>query len=309
MKKIILSLGSILFVAALVAGGTLATYNNTNKNSSTGNTFATGIIDLLVDNESYVTDDDGKLVYSPSTSWTLSPLAGKLFFNFLDLKPGDIGEDTISLHVKNNKAWACMNIKITATPENGQTGPEDLVDPTGSTNGGELQKYLYFVFWADDGDNVLEKGERVFKKGLAKDIFDGKNWTLSDSSGNIWSSYKKDPLLPDVTKYIGKAWCFGTMSQSPVNQDGFGKKVNSTNGPLVRGSGVLCNGKPVGNIVQSDGIKANVTFYVEQSRNNSDFRCKDSDKSDDHYRDWDRDRNYRECSNNNDDYRDYKDKR
>ncbi len=305
MKKILLSLTSIIFLGAILITGTNATFNN--KNSSTGNTFASGIIDLKVDNESYYTNDDGLLVYSPSTSWELSPLAGKFFFNFLDVKPGDVGEDTISLHVKNNKAWACMNIKITATPENGQTGPEDLIDPTGADNKGELQNYLYFVFWADDGDNVLEKGERVFKKGLAKDIFNGKNWTLSDSTGNIWSSYKNDPVLPETVKYIGKVWCFGDASLTPVNQDGLGK--TGTNGPLNRGTGIKCNGKYVGNIVQSDGIKADVTFYVEQSRNNSEFTCKESDKSDDHYKDWEKDKNYKQCSNNNDDYREYKDKR
>jgi predicted ribosomally synthesized peptide with SipW-like signal peptide len=155
MKKIILSITSIIFVGAILIAGTNATFND--KNTSSGNTFATGVIDLKVDNESYVTNDDGVLVFSPSTSWSLSSLQGKLFFNFLDLKPGDIGEDTISLHVSNNKAWACMKIKITATPENGRNEPELLVDTTGNTNSGELQNYLYFVFWADDGDNVIEK--------------------------------------------------------------------------------------------------------------------------------------------------------
>jgi hypothetical protein len=299
MKKIILSITSIIFASAILAGGTGAFLNN--ANSSTGNTFASGIIDLKVDNESYITDEFGKLVYSPSTSWTLSPLAGKLFFNFPDIKPGDIGEDTISLHVNNNNAWACMNVKITATPENGQTGPEDLVDPTGSSNGGELQKYLRFVFWADDGDNVYERGEKIFKKGLAKDIFDGKNWTIADASGNIWSSYKKDPILANSVKYIGKAWCFGKLTETPVTQDGKGK--TGTNGPLVRGTGISCDGKDVGNIVQSDGIKADISFIVEQSRNNSEFSCKynrdDSNHSDD--------RN-NPCDNNNDD-RDYKDKK
>ncbi len=304
MKKIILSITSVIFLGSLLVYGTNATFNN--RNTSSGNTFATGVIDLKIDNESYVTNDDGELVFSPSTSWELSSLQGKLFFNFLDLKPGDIGEDTISLHVSNNKAWACMKIKITATPENGQTGPEDLIDPTGNDNGGELQKYLYFVFWADDGDNVLERGERIFKKGLAKDIFNGKNWTLADSSGNIWSSYKKDPVLPNTVKYIGKAWCFGNTTLTPVNQDGKGKTGN--NGPLVRGPGIICNGKPVGNIVQSDGIKADVSFYVEQSRNNSGFLCKDSDRSEDHYKDWNKDKDYNQCSNNNDDHKEYKEK-
>ena len=267
MKKIYLSIASIIFAGAILVAGTNATYNN--RNSSTGNTFATGIIDLKIDNESYVTNDDGILVFSSTTSWTLSPLAGKLFFNFPDIKPGDIGEDTISLHVKNNKAWACMNVKITSTPENGQTGPEDLIDPTGNDNGGELQDNLYFKFWADDGDNVYETGETVFKRGWVKDIWNGENWAITDSQTNIWGG--SGPLPANSVRYIGKAWCFGDMSENPVAQDGFGKTGN--NGPLVRGTGFSCEGKRIGNIVQSDGITADVSFYVEQSRNNSRFVC------------------------------------
>lgn len=267
MKKIILSIGSILFAGALLAGGTGAFIND--SETSTGNTFATGVIDLTVDNESYVTNNAGLLTLSTSTSWALSDLAGKLFFNFLDLKPGDIGEDTISLHVNNNDAWACMNIKETATPENGQNEPEAAVDPTSGPNDGELQNYLYFVFWADDGDNVYETGEPIFKQGLAKDIFDGQNWTLADASHNIWGG--TGPIAGGSVKYVGKAWCFGTMTAAPLPQDGKGKM--GSNGPLVRGTGFTCTGANVGNVVQSDGIKADVSFLVAQSRNNGSYLC------------------------------------
>ncbi|MBC7836581.1 hypothetical protein H7X87_02275 [Acetobacteraceae bacterium] len=269
MKKILLSLGSIVFAGAILAGGTGAFLGDIE--TSTGNTFATGVIDLLVDNESYVTNNDGVLVMSTSTSWSLSSLAGKLFFNFLDLKPGDIGEDTISLHVNTNNAWACMNIAMTGTPENGQNEPETLVDPTAGTNDGELQNNLFFNFWADDGDNVYEVGEQIFKSGWAKDIFLGLNWPLADASTNIWGG--SGPITANTVKYIGKAWCFGAMSTAPKTQDGQGKKTNSTNGPLVRGTGFSCAGQNVGNIVQSDGIKANVQFLVAQSRSNSAFLC------------------------------------
>ena len=136
MKKILLSLGSILATAAIVAGGTGAFLAD--SGTSTGNTFATGVIDLKIDNESYYTNDWGKLIFSSSTSWGLSSLAGKLFFNFTDLKPGDVGEDTISLHVNNNNAWACMNVSLTGTPENGQNEPEAATDPTSGANDGEI---------------------------------------------------------------------------------------------------------------------------------------------------------------------------
>ncbi len=267
MKKILLSITSIIFAGAILAGGTGAFLND--SGTSTGNTFATGVVDLKIDNESYTTDEWGKLVYSSTTSWTLSPLAGKLFFNFLDIKPGDIGEDTISIHVNNNNAWACMNIKLTATPENGQPDPEVVVDPTTGTNDGELQNNLYFAFWADDGDNVYEKNEKIWKQGLSKDLFDGKNWALADSQTNIWDG--SGPLLGNTVKYIGKAWCFGEMNSTPINQDGKGKVGN--NGPLNRGTGFTCEGQDVGNIVQSDGIKADVSFSVVQSRSNSSFVC------------------------------------
>jgi predicted ribosomally synthesized peptide with SipW-like signal peptide len=267
MKKIILSVGSILFAAAIVVGGTGAFLSD--NESSTGNTFATGVIDLKIDNESYITNSLGALVFSSTTSWSLSGLAGKLFFNFLDIKPGDIGEDTISLHVNNNNAWACMNIQKTATPENGQNDPEAAVDTTVGVNDGELQNYLYFTFWADDGDNVFESGEQVFKQGLAKDIFNGQNWVLADASKNIWGG--SGPLTGDTVKYIGKAWCFGAMAQTPKAQDNLGK--TGSNGPLVRGTGFSCAGADVGNAVQSDGLKVDVSFAVVQSRGNASYLC------------------------------------
>lgn len=271
MKKILLSLGSLLFAVAILIGGTGAFFAD--SNTSTGNTFATGVIDLKVDNESYVTNNDGFLAYSTSTSWSLSNLAGKLFFNFLDLKPGDVGEDTISLHVHSNNAWACMNIALTGTPENGQNDPEAAVDPTIGVNDGELQNNLNFAFWADDGDNVYEQGEQIFKQGLVKDIFTGQNWPLADAAHNIWGG--SGPILGDSTKYIGKAWCFGAMTATPKAQDNKGKVGN--NGPLVRGTGFACNGADVGNIVQSDGIKANVSFTVAQARSNGSYLCTPGD--------------------------------
>jgi hypothetical protein len=151
-----------------------------------------------------------------------------------------------------------------------------LIDPTGNDNGGELQDNLYFSFWADDGDNVYEQGEKIFKQGLVKDIWNGQNWTLADSQTNVWMNGGNPgggPLLGNTVKYIGKAWCFGTQTSTPIAQDGLGKTGASANGPLVRGTGFSCNGADVGNIVQSDGIKADVSFSVTQSRNNNNFLC------------------------------------
>ncbi len=259
-------MSSILFAGAILAGGTGAFMGD--SEISTGNTFATGVIDLKIDNESYVTNNEGKLVFSPSNSWKAKNLAGELFFDFDDLKPGDVGEDTISLHTNKEKAWSCMKVSLIETD-------------------GELQEGLYFAFWADDGDNVFETDEKIFKKGSAEEIFDGEWWTLSDSESNIWQkegwnySHKYEqkwnkskacqPLGEKSVKYIGKIWCFGEMLESPLSQDGKGKI--GSNGPLTRGTGWQCEGEAVGNKYQTDSISLDVSFLATMYKNNEEFVC------------------------------------
>ena len=89
MKKNLIRLTTIGAVAALAIVATGAFFSDTE--TSTGNTFVAGAIDLKVDNTSYVTSTvSGELVKSPNTSWQLDDLDGHLFFDFHDLKPGDI---------------------------------------------------------------------------------------------------------------------------------------------------------------------------------------------------------------------------
>src|SRR3989344_7283517 len=177
MKKILLSLSMIAVVAVVVAGATGAFFSDTE--TSTGNTFTAGAIDLKVDNHAWYnglecrevrgdewewygeqTGDpymDGLIGEECSSSWQLSDLDGHLFFNFEDLKPGDWEEDTISLHVNNNDAWMCSTLAITSNDDKSSTEPE--LEENGETeNGdslwdGELAGALNFIFWADDGDN------------------------------------------------------------------------------------------------------------------------------------------------------------
>jgi len=261
-KKIIISLGIIGLAAAIAIGATTAFFSDTE--TSTGNTFTAGAIDLTIDNESYVTDENGALVYNDDTSWELDDLTDQLFFNFEDLKPGDIGEDTISLHVDNNDAWACMSVELTDTPENEETEPEAEVDDGGDQ--GELQDELHFAFWADDGDNVYETEELIFAEGLAADLFDGQNWTLADASKNIWTAQGPIAVEGEVEYYIGKVWCYGNLIEAAVPQ-------GENSSPLVRGTGFICDGESVTNISQTDGIEVTVEFYAEQSRNNPNFTC------------------------------------
>ncbi len=258
----------LAFVGTAVVG--LSGTFFTDTEISTGNTFTAGAIDLKIDNESYVTNEAGVLVASSGNSWVLDDLVGKLFFNFFDLKPGDVGEDTISLHVNSNDAWACMNIAITDTPENDVTEPEGEVD--GTPDVGELQDELYFAFWADDGDNVYETDEVIFEEGLAASLFDGVNMVLADSTGNVWDTTGPLQGGGEYVYHVGKVWCYGELEETPYVQD-----LLNTFGPLDRGTGFACSGSSVSNVSQTDGIMADVTFYAEQSRNNDNFVCSEQE--------------------------------
>jgi len=254
-----------IFAGAAYYGATGAFFSDTE--TSTGNTFTAGSIDLQIDNESYVTNAAGVLVASPENSWEMSDLDDQLFFSFGDVKPGDVGEDTISIHAGSNDAYACMAADITATPENTLVDPEvDALD-AGPANGdnGELQNFLNFSFWQDDGDNVYEVGESQITAltGSANTIFNGVWSAISATSSNV--------IPANSVEYVAKAWCFGTLTGAPIAQDGLGK--TGTNGPLVRGTGFTCDGSGSNNVAQTDGIVVDVSFQSVQARNNANFSC------------------------------------
>src|SRR3989304_6136500 len=117
MKRSLLSLLVIGVVATAALGLSRSFFSDTETSSA--NTFEAGAIDLKIDNTSYL-----NRVLNQGTTWTLDNLPGHLFFNFNDLKPDDEGEDTISIHVNNNDAWVCMEMKLTSNIDNGCTEPE-----------------------------------------------------------------------------------------------------------------------------------------------------------------------------------------
>lgn len=280
MQRIILGLVFIAGAVGVIAtGGTGAFFSDTE--ASTGNTFTAGAIDLKVDNESYATDANGVFAASPLTSWASTDLThGELFFNFKDLKPSDKGEDTISLTVNNNDAYACMDMTLTSNDDKSSTEPEladgDTPDDPNNTWDGELAQNLQMFWWADDGDNVYEIGENGISQGV-QTLYNLATTTpysvaLADSTHNVWNPSVPGPIPGNTTKYIAKAWCFGTLVPTPVTQDNL--PGGNNNGPLSgRGMGFTCNGTTLDNLTQTDSATVDVAFRAVQSRHNPDFTC------------------------------------
>ena len=263
-------------LGAVGYGATGAFFSDTE--TSTGNVFAAGAIDLRIDNESYYNG-----VLNPNTSWSLTDLTIERFFDFQDLKPNDYGEDTISLHVDTNEAYMCANVTLTSNEENGINDPEgDDGDVTDGPGEGELAGLVNFIWWADDGDNVLESNENVISQGPIGTLPLNQPHTvaLADSDENIWEENGGGPVPAGVPLYIGKAWCFGTMGTLPLTPDNYpdgpaGDNDNQNGAGQPEDGGITCDGSGLDNQSQTDSLTADVSFEAVQARHNDNFQCEE----------------------------------
>ncbi|MFZ2886184.1 MAG: SipW-dependent-type signal peptide-containing protein, partial [Minisyncoccia bacterium] len=278
ISRILLGLLLIVGAGGAMIGGTGAFFSDTE--TSTGNTFTAGAIDLKIDNESYYNG-----VFNDGTSWDATDLVDEKFFDFDDVKPNDYGEDTISIHVDTNDAYMCADITLTSNDDNEPNEPEALDDTDTGVGLGELADIVEFVWWADDGDNVLEADESVISQGPigALTLQEPHTVVLADSTGNIWTDLP-GPIPGDETMYIGKAWCVGTIGTAPDDQDGgdLGKSpagdnnANATAGEPEDG-GITCDGSLLDNAAQTDSLTADISFSAVQARNNPNFQCIDDE--------------------------------
>lgn len=279
MKKVLLSLLSVGVVAGVAVLATGAFFSDTE--TSTGNTFTAGELDLQVDNECHYNgapcidpDGGGPMVLS----WSLADLVNGVhkFFSFNDIKPGDSGEDTVSLHVFDNDAWGRFVISNVQDLENGCTDPEDDVpDPTCGlgNDDGELRENLNFWVWLDEGsvngfqcpdngpapcDIDSTEGDNIWQEGTELMLITPGTIDIIGETHNIWegiaAAYATNQCsgtgneqsdCPGLTRD-------GHMVGSITYYFGIGWEVPST----------------VGNIIQSDSLGADMTFEVEQYRNN-----------------------------------------
>src|SRR3989338_7080590 len=267
-KRIVFSALSIFASAAFVVGATFAFFSD--SETSSGNVFAAGEIDLQGGNDAWYNGEP-----QSGSSWPLKDLnSDDLFFNYSDLKPGDWEEDTISLKVNDNPSWVCANLKVTQDDDVDCTEPELEDDGTCSEADsdlwdGDLRNELSFIFWADNGNNVLEKNERVVMSGTPADLPSGANnvgqtFPIVDSRNNLFG-VTPSPLPGEQTVHIGKAFCFGTLTQNAVTTDEGDSPATDP--------GFTCDGSLVTDAAQTDKLMGDMSFMAVQARNNDNFVC------------------------------------
>jgi len=147
MKKILLSLLGLILAISLVGLGAFAFFSDVE--TSTGNTFTAGTLDLNIDgsNTNVVKFTVGNMRpgNQPKGSYTLANVG--TINGFLDLE----------------------NIVVTSA-ENGRLDPE--IEAGDTTDGvGELQNVLGVYLFVDYGkDGWFSVGDKVIYNGLAKDM-------------------------------------------------------------------------------------------------------------------------------------------
>ncbi|TSC95402.1 MAG: hypothetical protein Athens101410_581 [Parcubacteria group bacterium Athens1014_10] len=286
MKKVLISLSIIGVVAAIVIGATTAYFSDTE--TSTGNTFTAGAIDLKIDFDGYLNKiADG----TPNAgTWDEKDLVvgTDKFFYFTDLKPGDFGEGTISLHVYDNDAWGKMVIESVVDAGNTCVDPETEVQAdvdcwkrpvnTPETDG-ELRENLTFSACLDqgtipgfqcpanqpkcpadptEGDNICQTDEPVMITPGTIDLAGETHefWgALAAYRASIESQCANSD--PDGDGHANYGICQG------IARDG--RLVGSTSYQLA----VMWNlPYATGNEAQSDTLQATIKFQAVQHRNN-----------------------------------------
>jgi len=229
-NKIKSILGSVLVIAIAASMMTFGTQSYlSDSEKSEGNILQAGELDLRIDlMSSYWYDAAGNLLDEP-IEFEETNLTIEKFFNWSDIKPGDWGEMTISLHVYDNDALLWFNISNIMDLENGINNPESKV-PDDTPEDGELDDHLRFYIWLDDGDNIRQDDEPL--------LFDWTYLNEIDEPFELWNFYTELNgwyMEACTTYYIGIYW------ELPPE---------------------------TGNIIQGDSWGADLEFYVEQYRNN-----------------------------------------
>jgi predicted ribosomally synthesized peptide with SipW-like signal peptide len=137
--RVLASVAMLVFVGAAIAASTGAFFSDTE--SSTGNTFTAGDVDITISDLSHTYTGDGVAPDQPTYS------ENGITFALGDLKPLDEGTVTYTLGNGTNDAYLCAAVVETGNNENTRIEPEtEAGDTTDGAGNGELGQFLSFMF-------------------------------------------------------------------------------------------------------------------------------------------------------------------
>jgi hypothetical protein len=233
-------------------------------------------------------------------NWNETDL-GKMnkFFNFDDVKPGDQGEDTISLHTTGDDG--CGQIIFSDIKDTGNTctEPETHSNDADCKNkkpgtiekNGELREAMQFSLWLDQGNIPGFQGkDKDPQEG--DNIFNGKDIRIFD-----WKNINQCSTTQELRQNLRQARKLSFDDCKNTDPDGDGKNTKNgicagltSDGRLIAGT-IYYYGlawrlpKETGNEAQTDGLGFSLSFNVKNNgecsspcqvtSRNCEERCKD----------------------------------
>lgn len=214
-------------------------------------------------------------------TWTETDLEEGIhkFFDFADIKPGDHGEDTISLHVYDNDAWGQFRIQNIEDLENTCLEPELDDEPNCLLDDlGELREATEFKIWLDQGEVP------GFQNGNKEIGEEGYDYTEGDNL--FQEDYEPLVIAPGPVDLEGEVWDLDEALAPAYTEYCSGEDVAGQN-EYGLCHGIASDGRLVasvtyyfglawelpfetGNETQSDSFVADMVFAIEQHRNNPD---------------------------------------
>ncbi|WP_336036684.1 SipW-dependent-type signal peptide-containing protein [Halobacterium yunchengense] len=165
-----------------------------------------------------------------------------------DVKPGDEGEVTFSLHLCDNPGFVWMTLN------NIEEGPGDTPEPEPTPDEGELAENLYVEIWYDtDCDNEFDDDEAII---------------LGDGDG----VHTDDVTLAQARSELQNADGLIPLSNGGIN--GWNIPAGAVSRNCFDGDKQYCIGvhwwvpDEVGNVIQGDTLSFDLGFYTEQCRHN-----------------------------------------
>jgi predicted ribosomally synthesized peptide with SipW-like signal peptide len=171
-----------------------------------------------------------------------------------DVKPGDFGEVTFSMHLFNNPGYLWFTGERLDASENGVNDPEGK-DPDEEAGVVELLDAIQVAVWHDDGDNVQDPEELV----SAEHAVDSPSTiTLTDDEALIARG-----TLREVLSSLGSD--LGIPLDGDSSTEGRDCYPNSTTRHVAFAWWVPAD---TGNEIQTDSVTFDLGFYTEQCRHN-----------------------------------------
>ena len=274
------------------SGGQENGNQNNNNNNNNGN--KKDRLDLKIDSTQHYNGNECVLVGNnyqwtgtadypaPGTTctgtWTETDLNCRhKFFKFDDVKPGDFGEDTISLHLSGEDGCGQILFKNVRDEGNGCNDPETKsTDPDCNTKtpgvkekNGELREALLFSLWLDQGRTPGFQGKT--DPGEGDNIFNEQDLLIFEGK-NI----QKCPATQEIRKHLRQARKVAFDECQRVDRDGDGRSTSNICQGLPRDGRMLKDvvyyygfawllPSSVGNEAQTDSLEFDVEFRIKSN--------------------------------------------